>query len=538
MSGGIGEHRLLVDGKMKNLLFSITVLCLATIPVLSSAQSGETLPKSEVNGTGDVLALALHAAQAIPYDGSKANKLAEVAKRYAEAGQCERALEIVGTIEPAGRRARALADIASTYAEAGQEEKASEILSQAAEAANRMRDCYSNRWVRMIRAVDDRLFNVLDELEQKMSENPDEVRGQQELADWANQMHEYYNSKAFALANVASEYAKLGNNGKASGLLSQASEIARRTRDAAYKEWMLATVACGYIHVGHYEEASQMAQSVQEVSYRKAIARSYADAGQYETAMEIANLMDEAGDRTDVLICIATACEGSGQGDKAAEVLLQALAGAQTIDDPYLKASNLLEVARQYARTGEEDKALGVLSQALDSARAAEDDFLLFGIAVRYSIAGRYEQAEQIAEAIVDASFKAGALAEVASGHSQAGREQEAAQMFSKALQAANRGASDKDRALFSVARACARSGRLDQAHEVAEKVSDPEWKASALVEVAGKCGEEEAKDRAQRILSRCIAVAETIESPLQRVNALLKVDKCFRDLEVVEVAY
>jgi len=130
---------------------------------------------------------------------SKARVLADIAGKYAQAGQTEKAtqilfqaLETANTIEGANSKARVLADIAGKYADAGQPEKAAQVLSQAFETARTI---------------------------------------------------EYASSKAWALVDIAGKYADAGQTEKATQILSQALETAKTFKDADSKVWVLADIA-------------------------------------------------------------------------------------------------------------------------------------------------------------------------------------------------------------------------------------------------------------------------------------------------------
>lgn len=57
--------------------------------------------------------------------------LPQIARKYAEAGQFDQALQVTQTIEGKSNQVTALTAIASQYAARSQQEKASEILNQA-----------------------------------------------------------------------------------------------------------------------------------------------------------------------------------------------------------------------------------------------------------------------------------------------------------------------------------------------------------------------------------------------------------------------
>ena len=122
----------------------------------------------------------------------EAKALADIAGKYAQAGQFNQALEIAKTFKDADSKTRVLADIAGKYADAGQPEKAAQVLSQAFETARTI---------------------------------------------------EYASSKAWALVDIAGKYADAGQTEKATQILSQALETAKTFKDADSKVWVLADIA-------------------------------------------------------------------------------------------------------------------------------------------------------------------------------------------------------------------------------------------------------------------------------------------------------
>jgi len=129
-------------------------------PPLTSCSQNRSLSKNRKSGqticykTGqfyllltDPFLCALLVAKTIEYASYKSSALADIAGKYAETGQKEKATQILSqaletakTIEDANDKSRALADIAGEYAKAGQKEKANQILSQALETAKTIGD--------------------------------------------------------------------------------------------------------------------------------------------------------------------------------------------------------------------------------------------------------------------------------------------------------------------------------------------------------------------------------------------------------------
>ena len=83
--------------------------------------AGKYAEAGQKEKAAQILSQALKTAKTIEYELSKALALADIVGNYAEAGQFTQALKTAKTIEDESSKASALADIAGKYAEAGQQ---------------------------------------------------------------------------------------------------------------------------------------------------------------------------------------------------------------------------------------------------------------------------------------------------------------------------------------------------------------------------------------------------------------------------------
>ena len=269
--------------------------------------------------------------------------LTYIAGKYAEAGQDEKAIELLSqplemakTIDDRKRKADALADIASKYAVAGQNEKALELLSQALEIAK-----------------------ALDR-----------------------------DRKPSALSEIAVKFAETGQNEKAIELLSQALEEAMTIDDGMLKAIVFADIAGAYTEVGQNEKALELLPKALEMIkidgstiYLAYVAGLYAEAGQFGQALKIANTIEDKDGKARAFTGIAGAYAEVGQNEKALELLPKALELAKASEIDSLKDDALVSVAARYAEVGQ-------FGQALEIAKAIEDE--TFQARAFIYIAGNY----------------------------------------------------------------------------------------------------------------------------------------------------
>jgi len=105
--------------------------------------------------------------------------LAEVALKYTESGQYDRALEVTRAMEATFPKALTLAEIADRCVEKGQQEKAAEPLAEALEVANSLGNAHAKGrvlaavgflYAKTGRDVDDSAKKVLHEMVAKLGD--------------------------------------------------------------------------------------------------------------------------------------------------------------------------------------------------------------------------------------------------------------------------------------------------------------------------------------------------------------------------------
>ncbi len=237
-----------------------------------------------------------------PYD--RAIAVIKIAEVYAEAGQKNKALEVLSKAVQADRiikyapfRVYPLVKIATYYVELGQKEKALEILSQAVDIATRSK-------------------NYIAQL---------------------------------ALTDIAVVLHNLGKEYEASYLLSQTLEVAKSEK-GLWKFLGLAKTATSYAEIGQYDLALQIAKRIP--------AEGIVPKHTISPARHIfyTNLW-----KLEVLIHTALKAGESGKEDKALKILLQVLDGAKSMKSSYERDLSFRQIACQLAKIGKYDKAFEVL---------------------------------------------------------------------------------------------------------------------------------------------------------------------------------
>jgi tetratricopeptide (TPR) repeat protein len=186
--------------------------------------------------------------------------------------------------------------------------------------------------------------------------------------------------KARLLSDIAFQYAKLGDSQQAIAISQQALKAAAAMQPC-FKANSLARVAGSYLLVGqeteskHWvEEAIKTARTqaatgcsgsatspTESLMYR---AGEFADEGQFELAIALGSGM---GDPL-TLSEIATDLLAVGQSQQADELLKEAIAQAQKIDDAYYQTQTLNIMGTKLVLAGHTEPAKAILEQALVSA--------------------------------------------------------------------------------------------------------------------------------------------------------------------------
>jgi serine protease Do len=99
-----------------------------------------------------------------------------------------------------------------------------------------------------------------------------------------------------------------------------------------------------------------------------------------------------------------------GQRQRAAEVLSDALQAVENIEETFVKAIALTQIADGYAQLKQPDRATELLSQVLELAKSENDvsekNVILIILARSYGVLGQFDEAFQITNAIEPTSLR------------------------------------------------------------------------------------------------------------------------------------
>ena len=134
---------------------------------------------------------------------------------------------------------------------------------------------------------------------------------------------------------------------------------------------------------------------------------------------------------------------GSSEGGNPEKLLQQALTIADTIKDPYDRATILKDIALQYANLGEKEQGTAILGQSLEVAKKIADTSVK--VTVMLGIAQNYFELEQIttaneilsesielANSVEDKSLKSRLLTKIALKYAEIGQDEQTAILLSQ----------------------------------------------------------------------------------------------------------
>ncbi len=259
-----------------------------------------------------------------------------------------------------------------------------------------------------------------------------------------------------ALAEVAVAQAKAGQRAAAKQTFERARQTAQQVADAYWRAKALTEIAVAQAKAGQRAAAKQT----------------------FERALQIAQMTKDAFQRVTILSAIATKQAEAGQFDWALQT-------AQAIKGTYWRTKTLQAIAELRAGAKRRARTRHPRWNLID---AYSPDEVAYARTLSQADAGHLDQALQSAQEIVDAFFRASALAVVASGQAKAGQVRQARDTVAEALQAAQKIKSPRTRALAlaHIAAVQAEAGQIDQALQTAKQlVSDPAEYARALLDIA-----------------------------------------------------
>lgn len=205
--------------------------------------------------------------------------------------------------------------------------------------------------------------------------------------------------------------------------------------------------------------------------------------------------------------------------DYVADFVEAAVRVAQTVDGVEERGEILSLAANIYAETGQIDLALG-LAETIDD--SYQRDLTLTNVATICASAGDGDQADSLLEMIDDEVAYGLAVEQIAAGYTRSGK-------IDKAVETARR-LNDSASALSSIARACPSRDLLTDCIEIARTIDYPELKATALVELAGKARQLEARSESAELIEEAVAAADAIDFPQQRIEARVRIAACYKD--------
>ena len=477
----------------------------------------------------DLLACAARVAETIDNLEGHAEAIANVAARYADAGQFDFAAALAETIDDPFSRDRTLSNIAVKATGAGESDYASQLLeavedpsfqaealAQIAVTRAEAGDC--EEAARVALGMED-ASSTLAEIAVKCA-----AAGQYERALEIIQSIEYEGSAAYALTEIAALHIKSGRANEAAESLSRALAQAESIELAEDRVNMLVTVGLRYAEAGEQDraesillDAARLAETVEIEGYRES---SYA-----QTSIGLARL---------------------GLDERSLEV-------ASRIEDSFQAASAHTAIAAEHLRAGRREEALGLLSSALqlvtgeefynESGYPASKHRALAEIAVQYALASSHDEAVRTAK-MIDAERDGNvALAEVTRASTHAGNTDQA-------LQAARmiEISSLRVLAFTAIAGALLKDGQeqreqqgqperalavLSEAARAAEEIEWANDRTLALVEVALKYYEAEREAEVARILLQALESTREIENKLDLSAALARLSDAYHETGV-----
>jgi hypothetical protein len=386
---------------------------------------------------------ALQVAQQIenaPYYQSAA--MIAVINQYLQAGQLDRAVSIASDVPADDQRALILGAIAGGYAEAGQPDRAAELLGQALEISDRTRTTAPER---------------------EQAAVPIIVRyaaaGQFDTALRVLGDFDDPTAKSTGYGAIALLYAKSGQTDRAQATLTQAVQNIATIADLSSRNLVRQQLIDQAVQSGRYDLALQVVQTVNlaeeteetSILYSRAqdltqlanqaiaanryedalqitqaiplnyvewrdrlflqIARGFAEAGDFDRAQDIAQQNVDPGFQAQVFAVVAAQIQlVAQQVDPATELFNRSVQLANTIDSAAVKAEVLRAIATEQFRVNQPEAATQLLNQAVELVKTIEDEesrlSALQSISAQFSAANQHQAAIQVTDAILDAPVR------------------------------------------------------------------------------------------------------------------------------------
>src|SRR5262245_30944935 len=441
--------------------------------------------KAKAEAEADPLACAVLVAETTEDVAARGRMLADIAGKYANAGQHE---QVVQKVKAAGSAIyNVLGTLIGDYLDARQYEQALGIARVAEDAA--VRD-WALDWIARRRAEAGQYDQALQVI--------------QTLEDPA--------AKAKALSVMAGKYTEAGQ-----AVLSVdwgGWRVTERWLTPGGPRWdphfslppPYSAERAAELLAQALQVAETVSDSADKVGVLAEVARGYAAAGRYDRARQIIDTISDIGLGARVLTALAFHQAAAGQTADAGELLSQALRTVKASTDPSLnKVDILADIARGYVAAGQEERALQLAMTLRDPSVHTR---VVAEVARKYAIGGREEQALRLAHTIADAELRAQAIAVIARQYTAKGQGEKATALLVQV---------NED--LPAIAREYAAEGDFEQALSVARAVREPAAHAEMLAEIARRCTEAHRQECGAAAFAQAVEAAATIRDPTARAK-------------------
>lgn len=465
----------------------------------------------------------------------------DIAISMAKAGNIQRALQFIETINSDFRQAEALNAIAPILAEKGETEQARQILLKALSKARGITGDYAyeangscgNDKFEVLSKIAANLsllkqFDTALEVAKSVtgcsSANGDSSEDYQAwaylgiLAHLANaeQVKQTWAS-AQTMQNGAEKmpvWSEIGKKLAVMGEINLALTVAEKisqefqtvtainsgldVREFGEKERSLRGIAIELAKKQQFATALKVAQLIQELTGEQEaavkqfnlqtqpsikaltlveIAREFAQAGQVEPALQLVNSIHNQEGKALGIIAIAQALQRTGQASQANKLL------SENLQIPAIPPANDLEANQSSARIAVALVTVDKVDLALQIAKSIKNDTTqeqaIANIASQLSEMGQVQRGLQIANTINSVGFKQEALSKIAAKYIELGQLELGLQV-TKLIEAD----SNID-LLANLADGFAKAGKTDQALQVAQTIANDSVKAIAIANVA-----------------------------------------------------
>ena len=454
-------------------------------------------------------------------------RLSRIANAYAQLGEYDEALQVANTIKDIDIKAETFGEIAGNYP-VSQKDEAAILLAQALQIAQTSKDRQGNTLFEIALAYlkigeKDKAgelltpafqlikgqelswgkFAKLTEIAEKFGETGQKEKAAEVAVTALPETNELMNycAKNEALMMVSQMYVSAGE-------YENALQIARTINTCEYRSKALANIAIAYAKDGQYPQSLEVTESIQsdtKVLVLSAVAVNYAEAGDYQTGMQIARSLQDNTSKIRVLVEIAGKYITEGKQAEATPILQESIEIINSFEDNYFKALYLTEIAGNYAKAGQQSTTIKLLGQAKELSKTlvnstekdnvfakiaiSRRDDIWGAIAIQSLKMGQLEVAVSSINTLEDAEAKVKVLVEIAAFYIESGEKDKADEVLVRAKQIAQTIEFNKSEALEAIAIKYATLEQYDQAQKVVNSIENPQrrdrW--TALLECVNK---------------------------------------------------